>query len=130
MNIGGWLDLHEFSKKYGVSLSTLRRRIRAKSIVYKLERGRYWLSDTEETMNAAPLFSRIQDLSIPEQTIKATLSNQMSSEAMDRLSRLELENRKLKAQIAELNTLVGVLEAELSQKEMAPGPTRSAEFSL
>jgi hypothetical protein len=112
MDLGGWIDLHAFSKKYGVSLSTLRRRIRANSIEFKLEKGRYWLPDQIETMGAAPLFSRNKENAVPRQSIKAAVS----VEHVSRLQELESENRRLKAQIAELETLVGVLESELQRE--------------
>jgi hypothetical protein len=118
MEHGGWIDLHEFSNKYGVSLSTLRRRIRARSIKFKLERGRYWLPDSEEVMSVAPLFSRGHELlnsnsKAPQQNLRA----QLPADSLARLNEIENENRRLKAQIAELKTLVDVLEAELAQKD-------------
>jgi hypothetical protein len=109
MDHGGWIDLHAFAAKYGISLSTLRRRIRSKSIEFKLERGRYWLPDTLNVMSAAPLFSRKGD-DLPQQAVKAR--DFAAAENSD-LATLENENRKLKAQIAELETLVRVLESEL-----------------
>jgi hypothetical protein len=54
----GWLDLATFAEKYSVSQSTLRRRIRTKSIAFKLEKGKYLLEDSRETLDAAPLYSR------------------------------------------------------------------------
>jgi hypothetical protein len=118
MEHGGWIDLHGFSNKYGVSLSTLRRRIRAKSIKFKLERGRYWLPDSDEVMSVAPLFSRGHELlnnnsKAPQQNLRA----QLPADSLARLNEIENENRRLKAQIAELKTLVDVLEAELAQKD-------------
>lgn len=107
MDHGGWIDLHAFAAKFGISLSTLRRRIRSKSIEFKLERGRYWLPDTVDVMCAAPLFSRKGEEIVPRQ---AVVSREFSPDNSDGL---ELENRKLKAQIAELQTLVRVLESEL-----------------
>jgi hypothetical protein len=44
-----WLPLLGFSAKYGVSLSTLRRRIKTNSISFKQENGKYFLED-----NGAP----------------------------------------------------------------------------
>jgi hypothetical protein len=40
-----WIDLLKYSTKYGVSLSTLRRRIKSNSIPHKLEHGKYYLED-------------------------------------------------------------------------------------
>ena len=111
---GEWVDLHTYSKKFGVSLSTLRRRIRAKSIEFKLMRGRYWLPDTEAVMSNAPLFSRGTNKA-PSQNLKATqFASGTGAEGNERAQNLEQENRRLKAQIAELETLVGVLESELN----------------
>jgi hypothetical protein len=109
MDTGGWIDLHAFAAKYGISLSTLRRRIRSKSIEFKLERGRYWLPDTLDVMSAAPLFSRKNE-DLPRQAVKTR-----DFVGEQDLSALESENRKLKAQLAELETLVRVLESELEE---------------
>jgi len=38
---GLWLPLTEYSVKTGVSLSTIRRKIKSNSIQYRLEKGRY-----------------------------------------------------------------------------------------
>ncbi len=39
------IPLHEYSLKYGVSVSTLRRRIKSDSIPYRLDEGKYILPD-------------------------------------------------------------------------------------
>lgn len=136
---GGWIDLHSFSKKFGVSLSTLRRRIRAKSIEFKLMRGRYWLPDTQTVMDNAPLFSRKADLlrntegvsnnstvGVPNQTIRSTeFSNSPRPQDVERIQTLETENRKLRSQIAELETLVGILETELKGNTPTNNPSPS-----
>lgn len=48
---GTWLPLIEYSVKTGVSLSTIRRKIKTNSIQYRLEKGRYLilLQDSSET---------------------------------------------------------------------------------
>lgn len=40
-----WLSMIDFSLRHRVSLSTLRRRIKANAIEYKMENGRYFLKD-------------------------------------------------------------------------------------
>ncbi|NCN40276.1 hypothetical protein GW916_03410 [bacterium] len=116
---GEWIDLHSFSKKYGVSLSTLRRRIRSKSIEFKLMKGRYWLPDTTDVMSNAPLFSRkadLEEVTIPNQTVRTTeFAGGPRPQDVARIQELETENRKIRAQMAELQTLVGILETELGQ---------------
>jgi hypothetical protein len=54
----GWLDISEYASKYGVSESTLRRRIRSKTIEHKMERGKYMLQDSSALLEAAPLYAR------------------------------------------------------------------------
>ncbi len=41
----GWLPLNEYSIKYRISLSTLRRRIRNNEIKFRFDDGKYWLQD-------------------------------------------------------------------------------------
>lgn len=43
----GWLQITDYSNKYRVSVSTLRRRIRAEEIEYQFEDGKYWLPDVQ-----------------------------------------------------------------------------------
>ncbi len=127
---GGWIDLHSFSKKYGVSLSTLRRRIRSKSIEFQLMKGRYWLPDLSSVMDEAPLFSRKADLPVaetPNQNIRGSEFASMPRPSDNsRIQELENENRKLRAQMAELQTLVGILESELGNRDT----NRQADKSL
>ncbi len=40
-----WIPLLEYSSKYGISISTLRRRIRFEQIPFRLESGKYFLQD-------------------------------------------------------------------------------------
>lgn len=47
---GTWLALMDYSTKYKVSVSTLRRRIKAEDIRYKLDDGKYFIID--EPMSA------------------------------------------------------------------------------
>lgn len=40
-----WIQLTDYSNKYGVSISTLRRRIKEESIQYRVDNGKYYLLD-------------------------------------------------------------------------------------
>lgn len=42
-----WIPMLDYSLKYRVSLSTLRRRIKAQLIEYKMESGRYLIRENE-----------------------------------------------------------------------------------
>ncbi|MBY0370797.1 hypothetical protein K2X33_08925 [bacterium] len=57
---GSWLPLIEYSVKTGVSLSTIRRKIKTGSIQYRLEKGRYLIlhsSQADQSLRQAPLHS-------------------------------------------------------------------------
>lgn len=43
--IDSWLPLMEYSTKYRVSVSTLRRRIKADDISFRFEDGKYFIMD-------------------------------------------------------------------------------------
>lgn len=125
-----WIDINEYANKYGVSTSTLRRRIRSGAIKHKLEKGKYLLPDTEDVIDSAPLFSRKFKQSAadtnpeeaPRQSLHDPVADFMNTEDMIpleakvELDNLRSENRKLNGKVSELEMLVKVLEAELSQK--------------
>jgi hypothetical protein len=60
-----WIPLTDYSSKYRVSVSTLRRRIKAEDIRYRFQDGKYFLLDTP--MGAHPREHR------PSQTSDASL---------------------------------------------------------
>ncbi|MCZ0931842.1 MAG: hypothetical protein OXJ52_01645 [Oligoflexia bacterium] len=43
LNMSPWLSLQEYSYRKGISVSTLRRKIKNEDIEYKLKKGRYFL---------------------------------------------------------------------------------------
>lgn len=45
MTEGCWVPLLEYAVKKGISISTLRRRIRANKIKYQLQEGKYFIFD-------------------------------------------------------------------------------------
>lgn len=48
-SVGLWLPLIEYSVRSGVSLSTIRRKIKTNSIPYRLEKGKYLILFSEGT---------------------------------------------------------------------------------
>ncbi len=102
-----WIDLVEYSAKYGVSQSTLRRRIRAKTIAFKLQRGKYLLKDSEDTLSSAPLFYR----SPLSQSLKSAAVTEPASVAVI-IEQLQEENKKLRTKVSELETLVSMFESQ------------------
>ncbi|MEM7645358.1 MAG: hypothetical protein AAF203_00490 [Pseudomonadota bacterium] len=114
-----WLSLSEYSSEYGISVSTLRRRIKGKKIKFKQIHGKYFLPRLETSNTKA--FT-------PVPTPKASVGNSMSEETpfntaksvLDELKkayRQSLQSKEdqiiqLKQQISDLKTLVMYLERE------------------
>lgn len=82
-----WIPLVEFAAEKGVSLSTLRRYIKANKIKWKLVDGRYLVCDSADGFG--------QSISI--------------------VSKLEAELRSANQELAELKTLLAFYEEKWSQ---------------
>jgi hypothetical protein len=52
--MSSWLPLLNYSSKYNISLSTLRRRIKAKTIEFRLDQGKYLILDEGPQMPLTP----------------------------------------------------------------------------
>ncbi len=129
---GLWLPLIEYSVKSGVSLSTIRRKIKSNSIPYRLEKGRYLILFQEEGNSPIPMLAP----RFAESTKKASSrvltdssivgeawpvmenSVRMVSDAFEhalkekdeRIRMLERRSRELEDRVKELQTLVRALE--------------------
>lgn len=86
-----FLPLTEYSSKYKVSISTLRRRIKANDIRYRFDQGKYMILDSEnpqrpslDSVNSVPRPS----LKSETQAVKAAsmFSHKSSDEALANLS--------------------------------------------
>lgn len=129
-----WLPLTEYSSKYKVSISTLRRRIKAEEIKYSFEDGKYLIWDGPLNTTKAPK-DLIQERHRPSQGthVSPSLENQILKEPKEdepiltAANRLLTELKKaytqilqekeeqiihLKDEVADLKTLVRVLESE------------------
>jgi len=116
----GWLSLSEYSSEYGISISTLRRRIKGKKIKYKLIHGKYFLP-RQELPPQSQNFTPVPTQKAPEvsasgedntfQTAK-TLLDELKKAYMQSLQSKEDQIIQLKQQISDLKTLVMYLERE------------------
>jgi hypothetical protein len=88
--VGDWVLLMEFAIKRKVSLSTLRRQIKANKITYKIENGRYLLWDDELI------------------DIQLKIGEEQST-----LQKIQLDLLKAQEEIAELKTLIAFYEETL-----------------
>ncbi len=144
-----WLPLTDYSSKYRVSMSTLRRRIKSGQIHFRLENGKYFVSDhppqeagdaevssqmgqlkfqpktdavhSPITGMAAPLIddgSRVQSpnkIDAEEEPLISTatkLLNELKKAYSSILQEKEEQMIQLKAEVADLKTLVRVLEED------------------
>ncbi len=104
---GSWLPLIEYSIKSGLSLSTLRRRIKNNSIPFKLEHGKYLV-----------LFSGVNTPEIPGSVQNPAESDTMLLEAYElairqrdeKILALEKKNREIENRLNEMQILVRMLE--------------------
>jgi hypothetical protein len=129
-----WLTLPEFSLKHGISISTLRRRIKRGRIEHRKEAGKYLLKDVEcqfEERGRKPIdiqekiqFTQLQqdfddevvsDLIVEEKPVpnaSETLLNELKKAYSLILQEKEELIYQLREEISDLKTLVRVLESE------------------
>jgi len=134
-----WLPLTEYSSKYQVSISTLRRRIKANDIKYQLHDGRYLILDTpqehrpSQAISPSPLKPAVDEQPPvkqsppPLETVSLETQGQHDESILSAANRLLTELKKaytqilhekeeqilsLRGEVADLKTLVRVLETE------------------
>ena len=115
-----WLSLSEYSNEYGVSVSTLRRRIKGNKIKYKLIHGKYFLP-RQQTPPQSQTFTPVPTQKAPESSAPAegnsfhtakALLDELKKAYMQSLQSKEDQIIQLKQQISDLKTLVMYLERE------------------
>ena len=130
------LALSKYSNKYGVSLSTLRRRIKAGEVEFEFDQGKYWLKDepihkylrnrlrateAKPEMNPIKISNHVSSLSELEEAIKDVKSFTSSAKNMmsevkqafiKTLQEKEEQILELKEEVADLRTLSRVLDQE------------------
>ena len=91
-----WLPLMEYSIETGLSLSTLRRHIKAGKVEYRIEQGRYMLRKA----GASP---------IATDSVNSNLASAQVHELMEQLQQAHEE-------IAELKMLVAIYEDQMKPR--------------
>jgi hypothetical protein len=131
-----WLSLVDYSNKYKISISTLRRRIKLENIRFRLDAGKYYISDEppeisyqqEEAPVSAPLsrslppriheeFTESPKAAAPTEDFNILNAANRLLDELKRAYTLILQEkdeqvRQLKEEISDLRTLVRVLESE------------------
>ena len=146
-----WLTLTDYSSKYRVSISTLRRRIKANQIAHQFSAGKYLLQDvaptheehmpesitssefhvdahepaahsmSEKLRTAATAGGEMSRMSVDAEPILSTatkLLNELKKAYMSILQEKEEQMIQLKEEVADLKTLVRVLEQENDRQRL------------
>jgi len=119
-----YLPLTEYSSKYKVSISTLRRKIKAEDIRFVFEDGKYLIEDgplsTHQKVHR-PSLSQSDDSLVSAQSLSApepvlNVAHQLLAELKKAYSQILHEKEEqilqFKEEMSDLRTLVRVLESE------------------
>jgi hypothetical protein len=152
-----WLPLLNYSTKYNISLSTLRRRIKARSIEFKLDQGKYLILDSSvqaqaptpkrepkilhESVHAPNEINQTNFVEASVLTSANRLVEEIKSAYAKILQEKEEQISQLKEEIVDLRMLVRILEdnskpspssAHVEQKESnlgkAPAQSDSVDY--
>jgi hypothetical protein len=100
---GNWIPLMDYAMKKGVSLSTLRRYIKANKIRYRVENGRYLL----------PVDLNLSSETKPAANLNDSAGEPASPEMQLLLQKMSGELKRAREEVAELKTLVAFYESKL-----------------
>ncbi|MCC7440102.1 MAG: hypothetical protein IT285_00625 [Bdellovibrionales bacterium] len=103
--MSGWIPLVDYAVKNGVSLSTLRRHIKADKIRYQRVGGKYLIWDD------GPRAAVVLD---PPKTAQAPQNDMVSLQR--RMDRMERQLKNAQEEIAELKMLVALYEDRMPEK--------------
>lgn len=120
-----WISISDYANEYQVSISTLRRRIKAQQVPYKMMGGKYYLSPPTageiSTMHAMTEYAPVPKPALeprqssPDVFSQRELIEELKKAYMSSLHDKEEQILTLKQQIADLKTLVMFLEKEVSR---------------
>lgn len=99
-----WLPLADYSMKHKVSISTLRRRIKAEDIQYRLDDGKYFIFETAPAFSVAPIATTAT-------TLPATTTTQQPKSETHRPS---LKSEFSDTDVAQISTAAVAAAAERS----------------
>lgn len=144
MSTHNWLPLMEYSAKYRVSLSTLRRRIKSGELEHKLSDGKYLIKDAPASSPSLQKTSSKPETIAPPSSVRSQESGAASKEVKDKvvdqdqfwrstqsllneikkaysliLQEKEEQILQLKEEVADLKTLVRVLEDDNQRLKIA-----------
>lgn len=94
----GFIPLVEYAVKSGISLSTLRRYIKTNKIEYRIENGKYFISETARPKAVSRYGGG---------------SSAVPSDVEARLKRVEAELQRTQEELSELKMLLALYEEKL-----------------
>lgn len=122
MDAKSWLPIAEYAGKYRISISTLRRRIKAGEIEYSFSDGKYLLKDAPLAKQQGPVVappptttgpvSEDETEGSPVLATASRLLNELKRAYSAILQSKEEQILQLREEVADLRTLVRVLESE------------------
>lgn len=115
MESAHWLSLANYSSKYDVSISTLRRRIKASSVEFKLHDGKYFLLDSapkSEDYHSAEISKPKLSEDEPVLASATKLLSELKKAYTSILQDKEEQIIHLKEETSDLKMLVRVLESD------------------
>jgi len=107
---GNWIPLVDYSFKTGISLSTLRRHIKANKVLYRLEDGRYLIYDHTLTTSTFDSSSFDSGFSPAQIEAKAYSNKESNDSLVHRINQLETELQRANEEITELKMLLAIYE--------------------
>lgn len=137
-----WLPLTDYSTKYRVSVSTLRRRIKAEDIRFKFDDGKYLILDEPpsltqprvyrpslmseptrgesqvSTLNPSEIVARLHQATASDEPVLVAanrLLNELKKAYTLILQEKEEQILQLREEVSDLRTLVRVLESEVTR---------------
>lgn len=111
-----WLPLAEYAMRTGISISTLRRKIKSETISYRMEEGRYMLRATPGDYMVAAAEAGSPFISVD--TAPKVVTPPQQQQSSEGVGVDQLRWRALDARVAGLAKKVDQLSEQLSEMKM------------
>lgn len=122
--MGSWLPITEYAVKNRVSVSTIRRKIKNKELKHKLDGGKYFVLDEDQSVDTCTSTNRAKNLynsvdevlEFAERSIQeiTKLNQEIINEKESTINRQKKKIQDLEEELTELKMLINVLEKKHS----------------
>jgi len=118
-----WLPLTEYSSKYQVSISTLRRRIKAEDIKYQFADGRYLILDQPQEHRPLPVSPSLKKTPVEQSPVRASTSassvNSSPSTFVQSFDQVAIPSQQLNQQTVQEEPILTAANRLLSELKKA-----------